>query len=143
ANGRGYAADARGSRAEAVGVEDGRIRAVGTHAAVRAAMRPGAEEVALGGRTVLPGFVDAHNHFLATGEALGTLDVRYPGVSSIEALVAAIAGAAAETPAGRWVRATGLNHAKFPDGRPPTRWDLDRATRDHPVIVQHISGHFA
>ncbi len=142
-NGRIHTLDARGTRAEAVGVVEGRIRAVGTREAVRAAMPPGVPEIDLGGRTVLPGFIDAHNHFLATGEALGAVDVFYPRVGSIEGLVAAIAAAAARTPAGRWIRAVGLNHAKFPDGRPPTRWDLDRATRDHPVLVQHVSGHWA
>jgi predicted amidohydrolase YtcJ len=143
ANGRFYTVDAAGSRAAALGVEDGRIRAVGTREAVRAAMRPGVPEIDLGGRTVLPGFIDAHNHCLATGEALGVVDVAYPRVGSIEELVAAVAVVAAGTPAGRWIRAVGLNHAKFPDGRPPTRWDLDRATREHPVLVQHVSGHWA
>jgi predicted amidohydrolase YtcJ len=142
-NGRVYTAAAAGARAEAVGVADGRIRAIGTAEAVRAAMRPDAEIIDLGGRTVLPGFIDAHNHFLATGEALAALDVSYPRVRSIEDLVAAIAARAATTPAGHWIRAVGLNHEKFPEGRAPTRWDLDRATGDHPVMVQHLSGHLA
>ncbi|MBI2469562.1 MAG: amidohydrolase [Candidatus Rokubacteria bacterium] len=142
-NGRIYTADAAGSWAEAVGVEQGRIRAIGSRGAVRAAMRPDAHEIDLGGRTVLPGLIDAHNHFLATAEALASLDVGWPRVGSIEELVAVVAAAAAGAPAGRWIRAVGLNHAKFPDGRLPTRWDLDRATRDHPVVVQHVSGHFA
>lgn len=143
ANGRIYTVDARHPRAEALAVDEGRIRAVGTREAVRAAMQPDAEEIDLGGRTVLPGLIDAHNHFLATGEALASIDARHPRVGSVEELVAAIAAAAAKTPPGRWIRAVGLDYAKFADGRSPTRWDLDRATRDHPVLVQHVSGHFA
>ena len=42
-------------------------------------------------------------------------------------------------PAGRWIRGFGMDYAKYTDPRYPTRWDLDRATRDHPVIAYHVS----
>ncbi len=42
-----------------------------------------------------------------------------------------------------WIRAVGMNPEMFRDGRLPTRWDLDEATRVHPVLVQHMSGHHA
>jgi len=138
-NGRVYTGD---RLAEAVGVEGDRIRAVGTLAHVRKALGRGAHELDVGGRTVLPGFVDAHNHFLATGEELSGLDVRYPRVGSIEELVSAVRAAAEETPAGRWIRGFGMDYAKYPQGRLPTRHDLDGATRDHPVAIAHVSGHF-
>ncbi|GIV01101.1 MAG: amidohydrolase [Actinomycetota bacterium] len=137
-NGRVYTADARGTRASAVGVVGERIAVVGTDEEVLRAL-PEAERIDLGGGTLLPGFIDAHNHFLATGESLGWLDVRYPGVASVEDLVAALAEAAARTPPGAWIRAFGFDHAKYE--REPTRWDLDRATSEHPVAVLHVSGH--
>ena len=65
--------------------------------------------------------------------------MRYPAVASCEDLVQAIAAAAATTPEGEWVRAFGFDHAKY--DRAPTRWDLDRATSRHPVVVYHVSGH--
>src|SRR5262249_53647562 len=102
-------------RAEAVAVEGSRFAAVGTPAEARAAV-PGAEEVGLGGRFVLPGFIDAHNHYLVTGESMGRLDVRYPGVRSIEDLVLALSNAAASTSAGQWIRAWGFDHAKYEQG---------------------------
>jgi predicted amidohydrolase YtcJ len=137
-NGRVYTADARGNRAGAVGLLGERIAVVGTDEEVLRAL-PDAERLDLGGRTVLPGFIDAHNHFLATGESLGWVDVRYPGVGSVDDLVAAIAEAAQRTPEGEWIRAFGFDHAKYE--RTPTRWDLDRAAPAHPVAVLHVSGH--
>ena len=69
--------------------------------------------------------------------------MRYPGVASIADLVGRIAEAAERTPDGQWIRAVGMNPEMFGDGRLPTRWDLDEATRVHPVLVQHMSGHHA
>lgn len=136
--GRVYTADAHGSWASAVAVDRGRIAVVGSDEEVLEAL-PGAERVDVGGRTIVPGFIDAHNHFLATGESLASIDVRYPAVASTDDLVAVIARAARETPMGERVRAFGFDHAKYE--REPTRWDLDRATQDHPVEVLHVSGH--
>jgi hypothetical protein len=122
---------------------DGRIVAVGPDEAVPAALPPDAEIVDARGGSILPGFVDAHNHLAFTGAELAQVDVRSPGVASIADLVARIADAAERTPDGEWIRAVGMNDATFADGRRPTRWDLDDATRVHPVLVQHMSGHHA
>jgi predicted amidohydrolase YtcJ len=138
-SGEVYTADPSGSWAESVAVEHGRISAVGGNEAIRAAFS-GAAEIDLGGRTMVPGFIDAHNHLLFTGESLGSADIRYPGVASVEDLVAAVAQRAAETPPGGRIRGFGFDHAKFE--RWPTRWDLDRATTDHPVALTHVSGHY-
>jgi len=126
---------------QAVGVAGKRIVAVDSRERVLADL-PDADVVDLGGRTLLPGFIDAHNHFLATGESLAMLDVRYPGVRSGEELVAAIARVARTTPPGLWITAYGFDHARYPDGA-PTRFDLDRAAPEHPVLLHHVSGHHA
>jgi len=127
--------------AEAVAVEGSHIAAVGTLDEVRSRIGR-AEQINLQGRLMLPGFIDAHNHYLATGESMASVDVRYPAVGSIESLVQAIAAAAENVPAGQWIRAWGFDHAKYAAGRPPTRWDLDKATTRHPIAVSHISGHY-
>jgi predicted amidohydrolase YtcJ len=100
---------------------------------------PGARVIDVAGRSVLPGFIDAHNHALATGESLASLDARYPAVRSIEELLTRIRVAATTTPAGRWITASGFDSAQI--DRDLTRWDLDRATIEHPVAVHHVSGH--
>jgi predicted amidohydrolase YtcJ len=126
-----------------IAIEADRIVAVGEHDAVLRAATPGARQVDVGGRTILPGFVDAHHHLAFTGAELAAVDVRYPGVDSISALVERIAEAAERTPDGTWIRAVGMNPEMFGEGRLPTRWDLDQATSVHPVLVQHMSGHHA
>jgi predicted amidohydrolase YtcJ len=120
-----------------------RIVAVGGNHAALAAAPPDAQQLDLEGRSILPGFVDAHHHLAFTGAELASIDVRYPGVASIADLVARIADVAERTPDGTWIRAVGMNPELFGDARLPTRWDLDEATRVHPVLVQHMSGHHA
>lgn len=141
--GRIYTADPTGRTVQAVAVHGDRIAALGDDLEVRASVPQGTEEIPLGGRTAVPGFVDAHNHFLQTAHTMRWVDARFPRVDSVEALVEAIAARAARTPAGEWIRGRGLDPAQFPEGRMPTRADLDRATTDHPVLVRHVSGHHA
>ena len=124
--------------AEALVLDGARVAAVGAYADL-VARWPGARTLDVGGRTVLPGLVDAHNHFMATGESLGSVDLRYPGVSSIDDAVRLLREAAAGTPSGQWVSGFGFDDAKYE--RPLTRWDLDEASTSHPIRVHHVSGH--
>lgn len=130
--------------ADTVAVSGSRIAAVGTLEAVRAAL-PGAryEVVDLGGGCLTPGFVDPHNHLLATGETMAGVDAGYPAVRSIADLARAVGEAALAQPAGTWVRGSGMDVAKYPEGRLPTAADLDAVSPNHPVIVFHKSGHSA
>src|SRR5687767_15124314 len=77
-----------------------RIVAVGGEAALRAMAPPDARYLDMEGRSILPGFVDAHHHLAFTGAELAAVDARYPGVASIADLVARIAAAAERTPDG-------------------------------------------
>jgi predicted amidohydrolase YtcJ len=143
-NGRLFTArSGESARGGGVAIVADRITAVGSDDAVRATAPADARVIDVPGRSILPGFVDPHNHLAFTGAELASVDARYPGVGSIAGLVARIAEAAERTPDGTWIRAVGMNPETFEDGRLPTRWDLDAATRVHPVIVQHMSGHHA
>jgi len=139
--------DAEDRVVTAFGVEGDRIAIVGDDAAVRAwAERAGAREVPLGGRTVVPGFVDAHGHFPGEGFAETAADLNAPPIGEIEKideLVAALSARAADTPEGEWVAGMGYDDTLLDERRHPTRDDLDRVSTAHPVAVLHISGHLA
>ncbi len=125
-------------RAEAIAVRGGRVLAVGTEDDVRALRGPGTEVLNLPGKTVVPGFHDAHNHMLSFGMQLGTVSLRLP---TVEDIVAALRERAAQQPAGTWVVGTGYDNNKLPGGRHPTRQDLDRVSTDHFVVARQNSGH--
>lgn len=142
-NGRVWTGDPAQPRATAVAISGNRIAAVGSEETARGAVSRDSVVIDAAGRTVLPGLIDAHNHYLATAEALASVDVRFPAVASRADLMRVIGDVAEVTPPGQWIRAVGLDWSKFPDGRPPTRQDLDEATLGHPVIVYHVSVHHA
>ena len=95
----------------------------------------------LQGRTLMPGFIDAHNHLTHQGAAFATVDFGYPAVASIADLRNAVRHAAENCSTGQWIRGWGMNYEKFADGRIPTRWDLDDLSPDNPVCIVHVSGH--
>lgn len=127
----------------AVGIVGNRICAVGTEEHVRGRVDRDARVIDVGGRSVLPGFVDPHQHYLSTAEAFGSVNVRYPRVTCVAELVTALRAKAVASPKGSWIRGFGLDWSRFPSMRPPNRHDLDQATSDHPVVVFNVSGHHA
>jgi predicted amidohydrolase YtcJ len=135
-----FTADPDQARAEAVALDGGIIAGVGSTLDLLAEF-PAAEVIDVQGRTVLPGLIDAHNHFLATGESLASIDVRYPRVATLDDLINVIAEAVVTNSGDRFIRAHGFDHSKYE--RTPTRWDLDAVTGDAPVVIEHISGHYA
>ena len=102
-----------------------------------------AERIDLDGRFVVPGFNDAHNHMQAFGATLNEVPLHAGAVRSIEELVAAIGTRAETLPAGAWVVGAGYDHNKLAERRHPTCHELDRVSADHPVVLNHTSGHFA
>ena len=116
--------------------------AVGSNEEILALGDYDAQLIDLAGRTLMPGFIDAHNHLTHQGAAFNSVDFGYPTVSSVEDLRAAIAQAAQKTvaPASGFA-GWGLNYEKFPGATQPTRWDIDDLCPDNPVCIVHISGH--
>lgn len=135
--------DASQPTAEAVGVIDGRIVAVGTRRLVEDALPRGYQTLDLGGRVCLPGFNEAHNHMIGFGTALGQVEAGYPAVRSIADIQRNVAERARTTPPGAWIQGRGYDDNKLEERRHPTRQDLDAAAPDHPVIIVNGSGHMA
>jgi predicted amidohydrolase YtcJ len=122
---------------EAVAIRGADVVATGASDELRAA-HPGASLHDLQGGTLLPGLIDAHNHFLSTGESLASLDLRYPAVDSADSLLRVIAGAAAQTASGETIAGFGFDNGKY---ALPTLAELDGAAGDHPLQLFHTSGH--
>ena len=133
--------DARQPRARAVAIADGRFVAVGTDDDVRNLATARTRVVDLGGRTVVPGFIDAHTHPASAGrQHLKQVDC---DLRSIPEIQAAIRARAEKTPPGEWVLGFKYDDTKTREARPLTRADLDAAAPAHPVYIQHRGGHTA
>ena len=125
--------------AQAVAIARGRFLAVGSDADVLNLAGAGIRKLDLGGKTVLPGFIDAHSHPAEAG--LSHLRMVDCDLRSISAIQAALRERAAKTPAGDWVLGFKYDDTKTDDGRPLTIADLDAAVPDHPVHIEHRGGH--
>ena len=123
--------------ADSLAVRDGRIVWVG-HAAEAPDWVGGAREVVrLDGRTVLPGFIDAHNH-VRLGSDLDC--VQLAGADSLAEVATRIHAWEQEHPSG-WIEAEGYSYAGLADGAHPTRQQLDAIVPDRPVVVFSYDAH--
>jgi len=93
------------------------------------------------GRTLIPGFNDAHCHILAFASSLLSVDCSPSVVSSITDIKAQIHKQAQKLTRGTWIRATGYNEFYLAEKRHPNRDDLDEAAPHHPVKLMHRSSH--
>jgi len=140
-NGDFYTVDPSRPRAGSVGIIGDRIVAVANRNGL--ASHDAIETIDLDGRFVVPGFNDAHNHMQAFGATLNEVALGSGSVRSIEEIVGAIREQVAVTPPGAWVIGTGYDHNKLLEGRHPTCHELDSVSPEHPVLLNHTSGHFA
>ncbi|MBK8000803.1 MAG: amidohydrolase [Verrucomicrobia bacterium] len=134
--------DTNQPRAQAFAVAGGKFVFVGNDDAVERFIGPETRVLDLSGKTVVPGFIDAHAHpgpEYPEDSPWASVDCRPDKVRTMDALVAALKRKADRTPAGRWV--TGSRYQETKLGRHPTRWDLDQASTNHPIIISHSSGH--
>ena len=124
---------------EALLAEDGRILASGKFQDLSAGFQ--GERVDLGGRTLLPAFLDGHGHFLAA--ANGRLQADLSQCTCFQDVEEKIRNFIRERhiPAGEWVVAQGYDHTSLAEGRHPTLPLLDRAAPENPLFLQHQSGH--
>src|SRR5262249_4188053 len=130
-------------RAEAFAVSGGRITAVGTTAEIRALPSRRARPFDAKGMTVVPGFVDCHNH--AGGTTLlyevlvgNPFEVEFVTIASI---IEKLKAKARTLPPGTWVEGYFHDDTKLKDKRPLNTRDLDQVSTEHPVVVRHRGGH--
>jgi len=136
-----YTLDPRRPRAEAIATRGDRILAVGSEAEVRSRAGDDRSIVDLGGKTVLPGFIDCHVHFLWGGMTLLRLDLRKAG--SAAEFVAAVADAARHLKPGEWLIGANWDPSGWTDVPRPSRALIDPLTPDNPVCIRRTDGHSA
>jgi len=125
--------------AEALAVNDGRILFVGPLAEAKAHVGPATTTIDLAGKTLLPGFIDTHGHFVYFGKNL--VDADLFGCSDIPDLLARMKKQAERTPAGAWIVGFGYQPRQMKEHRTPTIEELDSVAADRPVMVVDSSGH--
>src|SRR6266403_3739132 len=140
-NGNFWTGNSHQPRAQAVAISNSRFLAIGSNEEVRALASGNAKKVDLGGKTVLPGFIDAHSHPAEAG--LSHLRMVDCDLRSIADILKALRERAAKTSPGQWVLGFKYDDTKTSEGRPLTRAELDAAVPDHPIFVQHRGGHTA
>ena len=128
--------------AQALWVEDGIIRAVGSNREVLDELPQGTQLQSAEGAFICPGLVDAHAHLLSFGLQLQRVDL--VGAVSLDASLSrissvAVAMDAAEQPG--WLRGRGWDQNDWPHQVFPTAADLDRVTGDRPAVFERIDGH--
>ena len=141
-NGRLITMDDGQPTATAMAIKGNRIMAVGGDD-VRSLAGKATRMVDLKGACVVPGFIDCHNHPI--GDVLlyevlvgNPFEVEFVTIASI---IDKLKARAAQTPPGYWVDGYFHDDTKLKDGRQLTVDDLDRVSRDHPVMVRHRGGH--
>jgi len=126
-------------RARLVAIKGNKILAVDSRDDPERYRGPQTRLINCRGRTVIPGFNDAHCHIMSLADILSYVDCSR--MKSIAEIQTAIQGRASQTPAGNWVTGAGYNEFYLVEKRHPTRWELDQASPSNPVRLLHRTWH--
>jgi predicted amidohydrolase YtcJ len=127
--------------AEAVAIYANHIVAVGSTNDIRKLAGPNTRTIDAQKRLLLPGFNDAHTHFLSGGFQLSSVDLR--DANSPQEFAARIKAFVQKVPKGRWITGGDWDHERWPDAKLPTKELIDSFTADTPVFVNRLDGHMA
>jgi len=124
-----------------IAVLGNKIVAVGSDADTKAFVGPKTKVIDAKGKLVVPGFNDAHVHFLETGVQLSSVDLR--DAKTPQEFVERIGAFAAKLPKGRWILGGKWDHENWTPNDLPTAAMIDAATPDNPVFIDRLDGHMA
>ncbi len=124
---------------DSVAIADGLVAAHGRYQDLKPFVGPRTHLIPLAGRSVAPGFVDCHLHFMEGASVAAGLSVLR--CRTIEELLADLRVATGKSPPGNWLRAFGCDEALIRDRRGPTREELDRAVPKNPLRLRHQTLH--
>nr|WP_276538491.1 amidohydrolase family protein [Dehalobacterium formicoaceticum] len=129
---------------QGLALKDDKILAVGDNKEIIALSGLETIIVDLAGKTMIPGFYDAHGHFSFASEQLLKVNLSSPPVGekvSIDDYIAALKEKAAQTPSGDWIYGTGYDDTLIHEMRHLTRDDFDKVSTEHPIWISHVSFH--
>jgi predicted amidohydrolase YtcJ len=126
-------------QSDTIAVGGGRIMACGLYNDLKPLVGPGTHLIRLDGRTVAPGLIDSHLHFLECASAAA--GVTLSNAQTIAELLRGLRQAAARTAPGNWIRAFGCDEALIRERRGPTRQELDEVVPRHPLRLRHQTLH--
>jgi predicted amidohydrolase YtcJ len=138
-NGYTLAADGKLHRFSALLVDQGKVVATAATDTELAARAGAARRVDGGGRTLLPGLIDAHGHVMSLGYAATQIDLS--GTKTLAAALDAVKQFAPQHRDAAWIRGRGWNQAIWKLGRFPTAKELDAVTGDRPAWLERVDGH--
>jgi predicted amidohydrolase YtcJ len=124
---------------DSVAILEGSILAHGKFAELKSMVGPRTHLLKMAGRTVIPGFIDSHLHFMEAAAASTGVSVWKH--RTVNDLLAELRLAAGKSPPGNWLRAFGCDEALLRDGRGPTRAELDQAVSKNPLRLRHSTLH--
>lgn len=135
-HGQMYTLDEANQVVEAVAIKDGRILTLGANEAIMPLAGAQTRLIDLQGRAAIPGIFDSHNHLLQVGIKL--IRIRLDECRSPEEMMELVRTRAQSTPPGHWIIGEGWSEHNFVNNRLPTRFDIDPATNQHPVILMRF-----
>lgn len=138
-NGKVFTFDPDIGVARAVAVSGGEIIAVGSDPDIKGSAPRGCDKYDLGGKVVLPGFIDCHTHFVNMGVDIMNVDLM--STKSLDEAVAKMKAGTKKVHEGEWVIGAGWTESRWEGGRFLMREDLDSCCPDHPAVAHRICMH--
>jgi predicted amidohydrolase YtcJ len=140
-NGKVWTVDNAHPQAEAIAVVGDRIAAVGTNEEIQKWVGPKTRTIDAQGKTVLPGLIDAHVHFVTGGFDISGVQLK--DAATPEEFVRRIGDHAKKISKGEWIVGGTWDHENWPGAPLPSREWIDKTTPDNPVFVSRYDGHMA
>jgi len=140
-NAKIHTVDASKPTATSMAIVGRKIHVVGSEADTKSYIGPKTRVINAGGKLIVPGFNDAHVHFMETGYQLSSVDLR--DAKTPQEFVARIKAFAAKIPKGRWIQGGQWDHENWTPNNLPMAALIDAATPDNPVFINRLDGHMA
>ncbi|PKR77915.1 hypothetical protein CEY16_08295 [Halalkalibacillus sediminis] len=131
--------DEKNTIAQSVAIKDGKIIGCWLESAPSLSAQ---ETIDLNGKTLIPGFIDTHNHLLMYAQFRKQADCSTPPNESIADILERVKEQAEVTDEKEWILGRGYDNTLLKENRHPTREELDSVVSDRPVFLRHISVHF-